>query len=461
MTTASYTLVGFDPLGLVPAARPGTGPFTGTAHPVPTTLDALRARLTTLAAAGRTGCVIAVLDADRTPEAVSLRRELNQTVLSTGSPLVPCVVTDDRTVRIGPWIRPRSTPCLACFAPDLLPAADGFRLDALQQPAPSGPNETATKPDDLIPAALEEVLGTLRTGLRDSPDRSVWGRVLSVRVLDDGQLLRESWRAPRDPDCPSCGAPSGLPRLSRILHENSKLHEHFRERDAIDSAYATAPDRQPPPVHRLPDVRELRSLPLEEAITRRRSRRRFGPSALDPTDISALLHYSSGVTGWARTTDGGRIPLRAAPSGGALYPIDVYVYLRRATGLPQGLFRYDPLAHALLATGRPADAGERLSAHSAHREVLDDAAAIVLLAASFGRTQAKYLERGYRIALMEAGHIAQNLQLVATARRLRVCGVTGFVDDTVNDVLGLPPQGETQALYLLALGRPPHQPSSN
>ncbi|ELS57324.1 putative SagB-type dehydrogenase domain-containing protein [Streptomyces viridochromogenes Tue57] len=56
---------------------------------------------------------------------------------------------------------------------------------------------------------------------------------------------------------------------------------------------------------------------------------------------------------------------------------------------------------------------------------------------------------------MEAGHIAQNLQLVATARRLRVCGVTGFVDDTVNDVLGLPAQGETQALYLLAVGRPP------
>ncbi|MBT2421106.1 SagB family peptide dehydrogenase [Streptomyces sp. ISL-22] len=457
MTTASYTLVGFDPLGLAPADRPGLGPFTGTASPVLTTLDALRDRLADLAAAGRTGCVVAVLDADRAPEAVRLRQELNETVLAAGSPLVPCVVTDDRTLRIGPWVRPHTTPCLACFAPDLLPAPDGFRLDALPRPAATDDrNEPTTKPDDLVAAGLQEALGTLRTGLRDSPDRSVWGRVLSVRVQADGRLLRESWRAPRDPDCPSCGAPSGLPRLSRILHENSKLHEHFRERDAIDSAHATAEpaDQRPSPVHRLPDVQGIRSLPLEEAITRRRSRRRFGPSALDPTDLSALLHYSSGVTGWGRTTDGGRIPLRAAPSGGALYPIDVYTYLRRVSGLPRGLFRYDPLAHALVATGRPADAGERLSAHSAHREVLDDAAAIVLLAASFGRTQAKYLERGYRITLMEAGHIAQNLQLVATARRLRVCGVTGFVDDTVNDVLGLPAQGETQALYLLAVGRP-------
>nr|AFJ68085.1 cyclodehydratase-oxidoreductase [Streptomyces nobilis] len=484
MTSASFALVGFDPgRSAVPqGARPEH--FAGARCPVETTVGALRDRLADLAAASRTACVVALLDADDTMEAVRMRGALNEAVLTSESLLVPCVVTDPWTAYLGPWMKPPSTPCLGCFAPDLLPAGDGFRLDEVRHP-PAGPGRGAhgrttasddgpAKPDELAALALGEAFGTLRHGLAGSPDRSVWGRVLSLHLRANGTAVRESWRVPRDPDCRWCGTPvcpgaPPLPRLSRILHENSKLHDHFKERDAINSAYATEPvprpsgnatasaDRAKAPgtAHPLPDVRATRSLPLEEAITRRRSRRRFGLSALTLDELSALLHYSSGVTGWATTTSGGRVPLRAAPSGGALYPLDVYAYVRRVSGLPRGLYRYDPTAHALVGTGRPADAGEALSAHSAHGGVLDDAAVVVLLAASFRRVQAKYLERGYRIALMEAGHIAQNLQLVAAARQLRACGVTGFVDDVVNGVLGVAPRGESQALYLLALGRAP------
>ncbi|EPH44213.1 SagB family peptide dehydrogenase [Streptomyces aurantiacus] len=485
MTSAAFALVGFDPRRS--AVPKGSRPehFAGARHPVETSVGALRDRLADLAAAGRTACVVAVLDADDTMEAVRLRGALNEAVLTSESLLVPCVVTDPWTAYVGPWMKPPSTPCLGCFAPALLPADDGFRLDEVRHP-PAGPGRGAhgraaasddgpAKPDELAALALSEALGTLRHGLAGSPDRSMWGRVLSLRLRANGRVVRESWRVPRDPDCRWCGTPvcagaPPLPRLSRILHENSKLHDHFRERDAINSAYATEPaphlsggatasaDRAaaaPGTAHPLPDVGATRSLPLEEAITRRRSRRRFGLSELTMDELSALLHYSAGVTGWATTTDGGSVPLRAAPSGGALYPLDVYAYARRVSGLPRGLYRYDPLAHALVGTGRPADAGEALSAHSAHGGVLDDAAVVVLLAASFRRVQAKYLERGYRIALMEAGHIAQNLQLVAAARQLRACGVTGFVDDIVNGVLGVAPRGESQALYLLAVGRAP------
>lgn len=483
--------------GAVGAGAVGAGPF-GDGRPLVRTVPALRDQLARLADAGRRGCVLAVLDAD--PAAVDLRTELNDTVLATGSLLVPCVLTGPDRVHVGPWVKPGSTPCLGCFAPDLLPASDGLRLDETEDHGPGHGTGHGTAVRHAIDRGTEvrqaigahhrllgaaapqerEVLArhglaeasrALREGPPGGADRSVWGRVLALRFLTDGRIDRSSWRAPKDPDCPRCGSPAvptapPPPRLSRLLHENSKLREHFRERDAVDSAHGKpgAPPAAPVPglpARPLPDVREERTLSVEEAMSRRRSRRRFGPGALTTAQLAALLHYSAGVTGWAATTDGGRVPLRAAPSGGALYPLDAYVYARRVEGLPRGLYRYDPLAHALDPTGRPADAGESLSAHSAHRAVLDDAAAVVVLAATFARTQAKYLERGYRVVLLEAGHVAQNLQLVAAARRLRACGVTGFVDDVVNDVLGLPPGGGTQALYLLAVGAPPRPGGRN
>jgi SagB-type dehydrogenase family enzyme len=94
-----------------------------------------------------------------------------------------------------------------------------------------------------------------------------------------------------------------------------------------------------------------------------------------------------------------------APSGGLLYPIDTYVYARRVTRVPRGLYLYDPSYHMLVAVDTPVDRCEAMSHHSAHRATIDGAAAVFLLAAAFERSQAKYLERSYRVVLLEARHI--------------------------------------------------------
>jgi SagB-type dehydrogenase family enzyme len=246
-----------------------------------------------------------------------------------------------------------------------------------------------------------------------------------------------------------------------VLHENTKLHDYFQERDSIDATAAGAAvesaSNADHAIVKLPDVAAERSVPIEDAILRRRSRRRFGTAGMTWRDIAAILYFTAGVTGWARTATGERTPLRAAPSGGALYPISIYVYPRHVAELAPALYRYDPLSHALVECGVPAEQCEQISAHSAHCQVLNQAAAVFVLAGSFERSQRKYLERGYRLILLEAGHIAQNLQLIATARQLSTCGVAGFVDDIVNETLGLTRHGSAQALYLLAVG-PPQQP---
>lgn len=398
---------------------------------------------------------------DPSPAAVRARAATNQLVLHTRTLLVPCLIADPGTAYLGPWLRPPSTPCLRCFSADLLPDNDLFRLDEIvHQPGPKTHDDTP-----IGIGMLRKAQAILTGGLPGHPERSVWGRVLFVEQHTTDLVITRSWRALKDPRCPHCREPqaeSGTAvRLSRVLHENTKLHDYFHERDSIDATAtgvaaesAATADRT---VVELPDVATERSVPIEDAVLRRRSRRRFGTGGMTCRDIAALLYFAAGVTGWARTTTGGRMPLRASPSGGALYPICIYVYPRHVADLAPALYRYDPLEHALVECGVPVDQCEQISAHSAHYQVLNQAATVFVLAGAFECSQRKYLERGYRLVLLEAGHIAQNLQLIATARQLSTCGVAGFVDDIVNETLGFTRNGPTQALYLLAVG-PPQQP---
>lgn len=190
---------------------------------------------------------------------------------------------------------------------------------------------------------------------------------------------------------------------------------------------------------------------LAEAVAARRSGRVFAAADLALVELATLLHAAYGVTHLARLPDGGRgQPLRAVPSGGALYPLELYVLAQRVQGLASGLHHYDPLRHVL----------ERLPLHAAHApaeltaypELLEPAGAVVLLTAMFWRTRFKYALRGYRFALLEAGHAGQNLLLAAAALRLAAVPVGGVYDARVEQLLGVDGVDES-LVYVLSVGR--------
>ena len=80
-----------------------------------------------------------------------------------------------------------------------------------------------------------------------------------------------------------------------------------------------------------------------------------------------------------------------------------------------------------------------------------DSACIILLSGVFGRTNIKYRERGYRYILFEAGHVAQNISLIATSIGLGSCCIGGFDDNKVNEALDIKEYNEA-ALYALVVG---------
>ena len=94
----------------------------------------------------------------------------------------------------------------------------------------------------------------------------------------------------------------------------------------------------------LPDP-ALPGLSLVDALRARRSGRRFGPGEMTMRDLATVLHSAYGITRHATPED--PQPLRAVPSGGALYPLEVYAALTRVEEVEAGLYHFDPLRHSL------------------------------------------------------------------------------------------------------------------
>ena len=179
--------------------------------------------------------------------------------------------------------------------------------------------------------------------------------------------------------------------------------------------------------------------PLSRVIRRRRSCRDFAPRELDALDLAVLLAGAYGIT----SIDGG-VYQRAAPSAGGLYPLEQYLITRA------GIAHYVTRDHALEAVA-PAPAPGELTASCYGQPWAESAAAVIVLAAVFARTQDKYGPRGYRFALLEAGHVAQNICLLAEERGLGAVCLGGFVDSRLNALLRI--DGRTEAaLYAVAVG---------
>lgn len=204
------------------------------------------------------------------------------------------------------------------------------------------------------------------------------------------------------------------------------------------------------PIVELPTPRPA-SGSLADALAGRLSCRQFGGTTLDADDLSTLLHGSYGVLGTARTPSGKMLE-RPIPSGGGRYPLEVYTLVRRADGVPPGVFHYAPRRHVLeqIRGPRPWTSIVRLFLDQPY---LAEADTLVVITGVAGRTLSKYGERGFRFLWLEAGHLGQNLSLIAADSDIGCLPLAGFYDQPLADLLGVDPNVEAP-LYAFALGRP-------
>ncbi len=182
-------------------------------------------------------------------------------------------------------------------------------------------------------------------------------------------------------------------------------------------------------------------------MNRRRSVRAYKDEPLSLKDLSQLLWATQGITA---ETEG--YQLRAAPSAGALYPIETYLCVNRVDGLQPGIYHYAVREHELevLKTG---DFSRQVRAGCLDQQMAEKAPVVFLWSAIFNRSTWKYLNRAFRYVLLDAAHIAHALALASTALDLGSCQIGAFYDDELNELLGLDGTEES-VLYVSVVGPP-------
>jgi SagB-type dehydrogenase family enzyme len=186
----------------------------------------------------------------------------------------------------------------------------------------------------------------------------------------------------------------------------------------------------------LPNAQTDGTVSLEKTIKVRRTIRSFTSQQLTLEQFSQLLWAAYGITEE-------RGYKRAAASGGACYPMDLYAMVGEGgvKGMDAGIYNYEPMGHSvsLILEG---DLREELARASLGQMWMVTPPLSLVICAEYARITSRYGDRGVRYAMIEAGHMGQNIFLQAEALGLGAGIVGAFQDEAVIQVMGTPPSHE-------------------
>ena len=236
----------------------------------------------------------------------------------------------------------------------------------------------------------------------------------------------------------------GLEYMRATRYSRDKLRGEALVQYPRSPLYKTyPPDTQRLP---LPSVPKTLQKNVWQCFLERRSLRDYAEQGLSQEELAGLLWASQGITAVQH-----HFAFRAAPSAGALYPVETYVAVHRVEEIPPGIWHFNVPQFALELVS-PGDFRRSLVLAGLNQQFLGTAAAVFIWTGILGRSLWKYRQRAVRYLFLDAGHICGNLHLAATALGLGCCPVAAFFDEEVEALVHADPEAEV-AVYLAAVGR--------
>lgn len=208
-----------------------------------------------------------------------------------------------------------------------------------------------------------------------------------------------------------------------------------------------------PIINQTEKYKEKKGIPLDavednalvRTIKRRRSGRKYSGK---PIPFSVFSNILGGAQNCTRVQD---YLLRSTPSGGGLYPVDLYFFSNKIEDLEQGIYRFQPISQSLdpIKTGCKKDVLKCLE----NQIVIDveQCGGVFFFAYDYTKNYQKYGDLAMALGFIETGIIAQTIHLLCTEFCVSSCDVGGFDKIHCEKMLGLDGMN-THAIYAIVIG---------
>jgi len=200
----------------------------------------------------------------------------------------------------------------------------------------------------------------------------------------------------------------------------------------------------------LPSGKDLQigKIDFANLIEKRKSLRKYADAPVTLEELAYLLWGTQGV----KTVTDRPVSFRTVPSAGSRHPFETYLLVNQVSGLEPGLYRYLALSHQLVRMDGFDGIREDLTSACLKQKHVFNSAVTFTWVAIPERTTWRYGNRGFRYIHLDAGHVCQNLYLLAESIDCGVCAIAAFDDDLANNALHLDGENEF-VIYLASLGK--------
>lgn len=270
-------------------------------------------------------------------------------------------------------------------------------------------------------------------------------------------------------EVPFAKADWGWDELSRIFHIGTKdlvpqsrlrntgdwARHYLSECQVVMSRPAPAPHRYasalPQDMIHLPVPSTDNAIDFKSVLLGRTTCRKFFNRSVSLNTLSALLYLSLGYLKERKDDCDPSTPLafkarRSSPSGGGLNCTEGYVYAYNINGLGPGFYYYHPDKHALTLIKR---ISTPLATFVQEQHFINNLPLGLFITSRFDKMWWKYPHsQGYRVSLLEAGHVSQTLQLTATALGLKTWVTAALSEASIEQALELSNLCEQPLLFV-------------
>ena len=182
------------------------------------------------------------------------------------------------------------------------------------------------------------------------------------------------------------------------------------------------------------DFDGLSTASLTDLLLSRKSNRVYTQKPISLLQLSYLLWATQGIKdirGKSYAT------IRTVPCGGARHEFETYLIVRHVEGLQPGAYHYLPMGHKLEFLYPVADLEAVVSDTLSEQHWAAKASVVFYWSMVPYRAEWRYGIYAHRVALIDVGHVGQNLYLACTGLNLGTCAIGAFSDPVCNTLFEL------------------------